>query len=125
MDIKINDKKFPKEDLIKLIAKSKLQTIVHIRSITNIGLKDAKEIIENLEKNPDYYDNSVIKIIEREFIEGEKITFDFKNTKRQKSKSNIEKKVNSHIIKNENSNKIWTYIIGIIFMIALLYFFIE
>ena len=121
MDIKINDKKFLKDDLITLIAKSKLQTIIHIRNIVNIGLKDAKEIVENLEENPNYYDNSVIKIAEKEFIEGETITLDLKNTT-DKNLNNREKKVGSHIIKNENTNKKWIYVLGLIFIITLLYF---
>jgi hypothetical protein len=121
MDIKINNKKFPKSDLIKLIARNKLQTIIHIRSIVNIGLKDAKKIVENLEENPNYYDNTVIKIAEKEFVEGETISHDVKNIGDEKL--NIrERKIGSHIIKNKDKNRKWIYLSGLIFIIILLYF---
>jgi len=121
MDIKINNKKFPKSDLIKLIARNKLQTIIHIRSVVNIGLKDAKKIVENLEENPNYYDNTVIKIAEKEFVEGETISLDVKNIGDEKL--NIrERKIGSHIIKNKDKNRKWIYLSGLIFIIILLYF---
>jgi hypothetical protein len=121
MDIKINNKKFPKSDLIKLIARNKLQTIIHIRSIVNIGLKDAKKIVENLEENPNYYDNTVIKIAEKEFVEGETISHDVKNIGDEKL--NIrERKIGSHIIKNKDKNRKWIYLSGLIFIIIILYF---
>lgn len=115
MYIKINNKKFPKSDLIKLIATNKLQAIVHIRNIVNISLKDAKEIIENLENNTDYYDNSVIKIAEKEFVDEEIIAM--KQT--TNSSNDREKRSSSHIIKNDNRNKKWIYVIGLIFIIIL------
>ena len=122
MKIQINDKKFHTDDLIELIARNKLQAIIHIRSVTNIGLKDAKEIVENLEENPNYYNNSVLRITEREFNVKESITLDYKQT--TDIKLNRDKKVGSHIIKNENPNKIWIYAIGLLVIIALIYFLV-
>lgn len=55
--IKINDNEFPKVKLLKLIEDNKIQAIMHVRGVLGIGLKEAKEVVENLEKNPDYYEN--------------------------------------------------------------------
>lgn len=102
MKIKINNQEFYKSELLKLVNKSKLEAIHYIRSTSNISLKEAKEIIENLEKNPDYFDN-----------------------KHSESQSkNIERKVGSHIIKKDNKNKIW-FFITLLILASLLYLLIN
>lgn len=124
MYITINDEKFPKDDLINLIAQNKLQAIIHIRNIVNIGLHDAKEIVEHLEENPNYYDNSMIKIAEREFVEQETVTLDLKDTTIKNV--NQEKKDSPHVIKHviekENTNNKWLYVLASALIIALLFF---
>ncbi|MDX8553080.1 hypothetical protein MK851_05495 [Tenacibaculum sp. 1B UA] len=74
MHITINNTQFNKEDLIELISKSKLKAIKHITSKTNIGLKDAHSIVENLNDNPNYYDHQVLDIAEKDFSAEETIT---------------------------------------------------
>ncbi|APG65325.1 hypothetical protein LPB136_08155 [Tenacibaculum todarodis] len=120
MKIQINNKQFDKSELIKLIAKNKLQVIIHIRNVANIGLKDAKEIVENLYKNPNYYDNSVIKIAEKDFSEKESIILDRKNNTTERI-LNTHKKFGSHIVKNQSIAKKWMYAIGFALIITLLY----
>ena len=78
MMIKINDKEFSKVALLKLIGENKIQAIMHLRSILKIGLKEAKEIIDNLEENPDYYSGDIEVKEHKEFIEEERIIVEVK-----------------------------------------------
>lgn len=78
MMIKINDKEFSKVALLKLIGENKIQAIMHLRSILKIGLKEAKEIIDNLEENPDYYSGDIEVTEQKEFIEEERIIVEVK-----------------------------------------------
>lgn len=78
MYLKINDKQVKKEDLIKLISKNKLQAVSYIVQQVNIGLKDAYNIVENLEDNPTYYDNKVLDIAERDSRSEETIVIEEK-----------------------------------------------
>lgn len=73
MKIKIDNKEFLKNDLLKLIKQNKIQAIIHVRGIINMGLKEAKEIIDNLEENPDYYDDTIITRENKNFTERESI----------------------------------------------------
>jgi len=60
MTFKINTQEFLIPEILDLIQTSKLQAIVHLRSVANIGLKDAKELIENLEQNPKSFDGKCL-----------------------------------------------------------------
>lgn len=52
MTFKINTQEFLISEILDLTQTSKLQAIVYLRSVANIGLKDAKDVIETLEQNP-------------------------------------------------------------------------
>ena len=124
MEIKINDKEFSKEELIALIKKNKLQAIIHVRNIVNIGLKDAKEIVENLDSDPNYYDNVVVEKEHRFPVLGEKVGIGLRNENEEATQPvTRERKVGSHIIKTDNStNSIWIFALFIILVGTVLYF---
>lgn len=119
MEITINNKKFTKDELLRLIEKSKIGAIKHINDSSNIGLRSAKKIVDNLTRNPNYYDNAVLKNKKKSFV-AEKTTTP--NSKNIIEKGLEEEKVGSHIIRYDNQNKKWIYILGLIFIVALLYF---
>jgi len=110
--MKINDKEFPKEELLKLLKKSKTQAIVFIRKIVNIELKEAKVIIDNLEKDPNYYDSVNKKKRAKKIVEILEMIAEVKNvenkgisTNRDRMESspiNRDKKKGSHFIKSSN-----------------------
>ena len=59
--IRINDCELSKTQLLHLInSKQKLKAIKLIKDKTNIGLKDCKDIVDQLESNPNYYDRQSI-----------------------------------------------------------------
>ena len=125
MDIRINDKKISKDAFLQLIANNKLQAIIFIRNIVNIGLKDAQEIVENLEGDPNYYDNAVVRIDEKEFVVGESITLDIDNTPAEKIDDNKQSKIDPFITKHKTTHRKWMYLLGLIFIIFLLYFLVK
>ncbi|WP_340202120.1 hypothetical protein [Ascidiimonas sp. W6] len=57
MYIKINENQLDKSKLLMLLRKGKkIQAIKYIRDQTNLGLKISKDIADNLDRNPDFYD---------------------------------------------------------------------
>ena len=124
MNIKINDDECPKEQLLGLIERNKIQAIIFIRNIVNIGLKDAKEIVDNLDHNPNYYDNITIKKITKDFIENEQMIVDVKNDDNKGPSINEERKKGSHFIKRNNSSR-GLIIFGLFFLIVLLVYFLT
>ncbi|MFT5669174.1 MAG: hypothetical protein ACI9DK_003386 [Vicingaceae bacterium] len=57
MDIIINGKRVDKSQILYYLENGqKIVAIKVIKDLTNIGLKECKEIIDNLELNSDYYD---------------------------------------------------------------------
>jgi hypothetical protein len=137
MDIKINDKTFPKKELLQYINTSKISAIISIQNFTQISLKDAKEIVENFSENSDYYDNIHIKKPTREFVENESfvIDVDTKNSdssevfvETEKSRSNKDtnkkKQLGSHFI--ENKRTVMPLFFGFVCIaIILLYFLLR
>ena len=113
MNIEINGKVFVKENLVALIKKSKLKTIAHLRSTTNISLKDAKDIVDNLEADPNYYDST---------MEGEAITIGLKGAAGSDSNRNEDRKAGPRIIKNEQANRKWLVMCAFILLGIILYF---
>ncbi len=110
MNIKINSISFSKEELLSSIKKSKLETIKHIKSITNIGLKDAKEIVDSLDDDPNCYDNIDVKKEVVSFSKNENII-------------NKEDRKGAHFIQNKKAlNKyiIFGLILIVIILIGLL-----
>lgn len=124
MYIIINDKQFPKKELIRLIKESRLQAIIHIRTTVQIGLKDAKEIIENLDKDSNYYDHVSVKKATIDVIANETVSIDLKNNKSQISNTTKkENKAGSHILKKDSgTNKKWIYFFVLIIGLIVLYF---
>ncbi len=63
MNITIYEQRFDKRDLLTLVNGNQLQTIAFLRNNTNIGLKDAKQIVDNLAADPDYYNGQTIHVV--------------------------------------------------------------
>ena len=117
MNIIINDKAVSKIELLALIKKSKLKAIKSLRKFANIGLKDAAFIVENLENDPDYFDNNPLKVTPR--------GYDDDSTGNEKTipssdRSNFKKpRAGTHFLKPNRSNK--TSFILILFIAIILF----
>jgi len=62
-NIQINGSNLDKNKLIQLIENDgKLEAIKYVKVVSRLNLKKSKEIVENLYRNPDYYDNDVVEI---------------------------------------------------------------
>lgn len=121
MSIRINHHEFNKEGLLNIIKTNKLQAIIHIRSITNIGLKDAKDIVEHLNANPNYYDNAALTLNTKPFEEGENFELDISTKQQSKQTGDTHKKQAPHIIKSKPQSKIY---IAIIILVSCLVLFL-
>ncbi|WP_075343246.1 ribosomal L7/L12 family protein [Tenacibaculum agarivorans] len=55
--IKINDINISKSDFSKALYKSKIEAVVFIRKNTGVSLKEAKDIVDALEKDVNYFDH--------------------------------------------------------------------
>ena len=106
----INNKKIDTKHIETLIKEEKIiSAIKYVRGIANIGLKDSKNIIDNLIENSNFYDNEEIHIIEREEV----IENLDKNQKRK----------GSHFIKREN--KTYLFLLFIVLLTLFYWFFIK
>lgn len=115
MKIKINDKEFLKNDLLKLISESKLEAIKSLKDVLKIGLKDSKVIVDNLYENPNFYENDIIKI---KYLDKSEVEVSTKNRNT--------KKRGTHFIQEDNQTKKKGLIFGLIFIIiVLLYIFLN
>ena len=124
MSIIINDQALPKAALLRLMKKSKIGAIRHLKKVAHIGLKDAKDIITNLAKNPDYYDNLVIEKSTTNNKADEKNISDLKNEQKDRDWAVRKPIAGSHFLKANGFNKILVFgMIG--FVILLLYFFLK
>jgi hypothetical protein len=125
MNIIINGKEVPKAELLLLIKKSKLRAVKRLKIFTHIGLKDAKDIIDNLVKNPNYYDGRVIEETIDGFKGDESSTTDLKNAQNEGNSTQKKPIAGSHFLKpNRSSNKL--LIFGLIgFALLLIYFFLK
>ncbi len=94
MNITINEQRFDKGDLLTLINENQLQAIAFLRSNANIGLKDAKQIVDNLAADPDYYNGQTIHVAEREEEHSTDVKSTPKNQPPETSKTTANK---SHI----------------------------
>jgi len=54
--IKINNINISKSDFSKALYKSKIEAVVFIRKNTGVSLKEAKDIVDALEKDVNYFD---------------------------------------------------------------------
>ncbi|WP_346883590.1 hypothetical protein [uncultured Algibacter sp.] len=108
MDITINNVKINKSKVINLMNDSKLRAIKFVREEAKIGLKEAKDIIDNLSEKSDFYDLQPFDV--------NKISPD--NIKQDVSlssnNSNQKNKKGAHFIKTKNSK------LSIIFVLILL-----
>lgn len=125
MEIRINKKSFIKSELIHLVKENKLQAIIHIRNTVNISLKDAKEIVENLDINPNYYDNTTITIAEKDIEIGESINIDIKEKKKEAIINPKVKNENPFLIKNKNQPIKWFLIFILLLAIWVYYFILQ
>lgn len=85
--IRINDCELSKIQLLHLINnQQKPKAVKLIKDKTDIGLKDCKDIVDQLESNPNYYDRQSIS----------KTIVNYSKTNQKKG---------SHLIKENSSNK--------------------
>lgn len=106
----INNVEIEKHDLLHLINNGKkLEAIKVIKSKSKIGLKDCKDIVDNLAMNPNFYDNQSVEQTAIRNLES--------------IKSNSFK--GSHILKNETShykNYIFVVLLLVILGLVFMYF---
>lgn len=122
MNIIINDKEVPKAELLQLIKKSKIGAVRRVKKFTRIGLKDAKAIIDNLVKNPNYYDGVIVEKTTTGFKGVENIMSNLKNSQNESDSSQKRPIAGSHFLKPNRSNKLLVFgLIG--FMLLLIYYF--
>ena len=70
MKITVNNYNLDLDIVNKLIANnSKIEAIKHIKGQVNIGLKECKTIVDNLDSNPYYYDGETEITIEHPTLE--------------------------------------------------------
>ncbi|MFS4491715.1 ribosomal protein L7/L12 [Maribacter sp. 2308TA10-17] len=119
MKIIINDIEFPKEELLKLIRESKIQAIKMVLEATNIGLKDAKDIIDDLANDPNCYDSKHIIKEKRTAIDNGKFQVSIENGTSTNSARTKGRNAGAHVLKANPSKR--ALIIGILFLAILLF----
>lgn len=124
MNIIINDKAVPKTELLQLIKKSKIRAIKRLKKYAQIGLKDAKDVVDNLAMNPNHYDNLAF---EKSTV-GEKglgsIIEDLKNSQKEGDSNHRRPIAGSHFLKPKRSNKLLFFgLIG--FALLIIYYFLK
>ncbi len=108
--ILINGSNLDKQKLLQYIENDKkLEAIKYVKAVTRIGLKQCKDIVENLAENPNYYEGDVVDIAQST---REKPTKG-KNSVRMKRPT----KKGNHVIQSGTSN-FKTYVAIILAMIA-------
>ncbi len=124
MNIQINDKVIPKSTIADILKQNKLAAIIFLRTNVGIGLKDAKEIIDNLEQNIDHYDGAHIQTSKVEsFQESKEILRDLKKENRRSMSFQRRSKRGSHILPNNSSKRIYLYIV--ILLAILLFYYLR
>ncbi|WP_299765631.1 ribosomal protein L7/L12 [uncultured Dokdonia sp.] len=71
MSISINNIRINKTEILSLInSQKKLSAIKRVREQLHVGLKEAKDIVDHLDEDPNYYDgkNHMIDMIPRELF---------------------------------------------------------
>lgn len=114
MTFKINTQEFLISEILDIIQTSKLQAIVHLRSVSNIGLKDAKDVIENLEHNPKSFDGKCLDFPTYDDVYPENKTLMKANKPHHKRKMS---KDNPFISKH--NSPFWISILTFIFVIGI------
>lgn len=110
--ITINNISLDKTKLLRLIDNNKIiQAIKYVKDETNLGLKACKNIVDNLEENPDYYSGEENTIIESTI-----------KTRNVNPKNSSRDPKGSHIIKNKPFNIKNAFIIFLLMVIFLLVF---
>lgn len=105
--IRINDVEINKQEILHFVNSGKLiQAIKNIIDKTGIGLKDCKEIVDNLVLNPNYYDGQTIQ----------KTTVASFNNKFHKTK----RRKGSHVIIDKSSRKKNNIIVTLVILIIIL-----
>lgn len=106
----INDNELNKKTILTFIKENKIiSAIKYVRDFANIGLKDAKDIVDNLAKDENFYDNKKIILNKRKSI----------INKIKKSK----KRKGNHVIKKSNNQ--YKIIVIFILIIFLAYYFLT
>lgn len=114
MPLIINDHELNLQEVNALISKNKkLEAIKYIKVRTAIGLKECKAIVENLARDPNFYNAETII----------STTIPIPDSLEHSTAHNHQKKGN-HII-SEGSNHTKTYIILILFIVILIIWFIR
>ncbi|MFK7832426.1 MAG: hypothetical protein AB8B52_04045 [Winogradskyella sp.] len=113
MNFKINNIDINTLELLELINSGKtLEAIKLIKAKTRIGLKECKNIVDNLIENPNFYDDKDYDS-ERDYIE------DFgKPKKRQRNRG-------QHILENKSNTNNYLVIAVILVLIILVYFYLK
>ncbi|WP_299121574.1 hypothetical protein [uncultured Winogradskyella sp.] len=112
MIIRINNIELNKYELLHLINSGKsLSAIKLVKDKTNMGLKECKDVIDNLIENPNFYDG-------KDYIPETKILKAYNKPIKQRSKRG------SHIIKSNNSNyKNYVIIFLLLCIVILVYMY--
>jgi hypothetical protein len=98
MKIIINSIELNKYELLHLInSGKKLSAIKLVKTKTNMGLKECKDVIDNLSDNPNFYDDNDY-VLETDFVEA------YEKPKR------IQSRKGSHVI-NSNTTNYKNYVI--------------
>ncbi|BAX79330.1 hypothetical protein [Labilibaculum antarcticum] len=120
MDLIINGKRVDKSQLLYFLEnQQKLVAVKFIKDRTNIGLQECKEIVDNLELNPDYYNGveGIIKI-NRNFHEYE--TSDLKpNSIQDLKEPEVTKTRKGNYLKDKADTKYDAYIILFIVFVVI------
>jgi hypothetical protein len=120
MDIIINGKRVDKSQILFYLEnEQKIVAIKFIKDRTNIGLQECKEIVDNLELNPDYYDGEEQIIeINRDFYENE--TSDLKQDSVEYfKKPKVTKARRGNYLKDKADTKYDVYIILFIVFVVI------
>lgn len=114
MTITVNNRELDLKTVLSIIKNSnKLEAIKYVRAQVQVGLKESKNIVDNLDVNPNFYQGETEIIIKHPLLD--------LNNKTQHAKKG------SHIIKENNSSNKQAIIIALIIIVCLvslvLYYF--
>lgn len=124
MSIIINDTTLPKDELLRLIKKSKMGAVRRIKKLTHIGLKDARAIVHNLNKNPNYYDDLVINKATTGFKGTESSIAEPQNAQNEGDFTKKRPISGSHFLKvNRSNTPMAIALVG--FALLLIYYFLK
>lgn len=111
----VNGVSIDKSMLMQYIQKNKkIQAIKYLKDHLNLGLKECKEIVDNLSDNSNYYPNNTILISTE--IEAHEMHYD---------KFNPRSKKGSHFIGNQPSNTKNYIIVLLLAIICILIYFLS